>query len=615
MLASGDIISHQMSVTKRRVIYLVCAFSMLYTTQIFRVYDLSMPDFFTSETLKNPQKKSLIQNNRIRANILDRNGVVMATQLRVSHLIADPQKIIDPQNVAFQITHLFPDIDAVKLVEALSNKKSRYYLIKRNVIPSEQQILHDMGIPGIDFETSETRYYPQENLASHIVGLTKTDMHGIAGIEKYFENYLTDVNNDDLQLSLDLNIQHILKSALQKTQETFDAVGAAGLVMDIKTGEVLGMVSIPDFNPNNRSTMTDDTKFNRASVGTYEPGSVFKIINTAIALETQTSTLSSLYDVSKSVGIGRHRINDFHTYNGSLSVADIMRKSSNRGSVRMAERFGPHVQEYYFRKLGLFSPQKIELSEEGYPITGNISRIRMMTMSFGHGISVTPLQLAAAISTIVNGGYYVEPTLVKNKHKNSVLPQNFIDKNTSMNANIILEWAEDWRNNSNNNRPYFQKMQQINLKPIKSVHGERIFSQETSDLTRYTMRLVCELGGSGTHADVYGFPVMGKTGTAEKNKNGTYNKKSLISSFAGVFPAHNPQYVVYAMVDEPKPNKKISAYATGGVVAAPIIKEVIEHIAPLLGVKPINYPPNPHAVSDNMLDTQYHNELKKIKLR
>jgi membrane peptidoglycan carboxypeptidase len=205
--------------------------------------------------------------------------------------------------------------------------------------------------------------------------------------------------------------------------------------------------------------------------------------------------------------------------------------------------------------------------------------------------------------------------LIKNKHTDAALIKNPVNKNTSIDIKTVLEWANNWRNNSNNNRPYFQKMQHTDLKPIISVHGERVFSQETSDLTRYTMRLVCESGGSGTQADVYGFPVMGKTGTAEKNKDGTYNKKSLISSFAGVFPAHNPQYIVYAMVDEPKPNKKISAYATGGVVAAPIIKKVVEHIAPLLNINPIHYPPNPHAVSDNMLGNQYHNELKKVKLR
>jgi cell division protein FtsI (penicillin-binding protein 3) len=539
----------------------------------------------------------------------------MATQLRVSHLIADPQKIIDPDNVAFQISSLFPDIDAQKLLKGLSNKKSRYFLIKRNVIPSEQQMLHDMGIPGIDFETSQTRYYPQENLASHIIGLTDTDMHGVAGVERYFQEYLTNVNNTDLQLSVDLRIQYILKSALRKSIKTFNALGGSALVMDIKTGEILGMVSMPDFNPNNRATLNDITKFNRASVGAYEPGSVFKIINTAIALETKTSDLSSMYDVSKSVGIGRHRINDFHNYNGSLSVADIMRKSSNRGSVRMAERFGPHVQEYYFRKLGLFSPQNLELSEKGQSITGAISRIRMMTMSFGHGISVTPLQLASAISTVVNGGYYIEPTLIKNKHQKSQTP-NGLDNKSKVTADILSSWADDWRLNINNNRPYFNRMKAVNLKSVSATHGEQIFSKKTSDLVRYTMRLVCEVGGSGTQADVYGFPVMGKTGTAEKTSaTGGYNKKSLISSFAGVFPAHDPQYIVYTMIDEPKPNVKISRYATGGVVAAPIIKQVVEHIAPLLNIKPLHYPQTPHAVSENMLDKEYSHDLEKIKLR
>ena len=432
MFASGDIVSQRMAVTKKRPIYVAVFFVVLYLITILRVYDLSMPNFFYAQEDQNKKKSFLVKNNKIRAAIVDRHGVVMATQLKVSHLIADPYKIINPSEVAFEIQSLFPDIDMQKLLKSLSNKKSRYYIIKRNVTPSEQQALHDMGIPGIDFETSEMRYYPQENLASHVIGLTDTDMHGVAGIERYFEKYLTQSNKQNLQLSIDLRVQYVLKTALEKSIKTFDAIGGSALVMDVKTGEILGMVSAPDFNPNNRSTMTDITKFNRASVGAYEPGSVFKIINTAIALETKTSTLSSLYDVSKSPTIGRYPISDYHHYNGSLSVVDIMRKSSNRGSVRMAERFGPYVQEYYFRKLGLFTPQNIELPEKGQSITSSISRIRMMTMSFGHGIAVTPLQLSSAISTIVNGGYYIEPTLLKNKH-------NIIsDDNHDINQKIIF---------------------------------------------------------------------------------------------------------------------------------------------------------------------------------
>lgn len=622
MFVSGDVVSSQMAMTKRRPIYVALFFFGVYFTAICRVYDLSMPDFF--QTHSTETKKSFIKNNKIRANVVDRHGVTMATQIKVSHLIADPQKIINPSAVAYEINSLFPEIDAEKLVKTLSNKRLRYTLIKRNITPSEQQKIHDMGIPGVDFEISETRYYPQENLASHVIGLTNTDMHGVAGVERYFEKYLTDPNSKDLQLSIDLRVQYILKSALEKSIETFEAIGGAALVMDVKTGEILGMVSNPDFNPNNREAMKKpekkdqekDSAFNRASVGAYEPGSVFKIINTAIALETKTSNLASLYDVSKSAGIGRHRIRDYHHFNGSLSVADIMRKSSNIGSIKMAERFGPHVQEYYFRKLGLFSPQNIELSEKGQSLTSPISRIRMMTMSFGHGIAVTPLQLSSAIATIVNGGYYIEPTLIKNKHNATLNHDNPVDTNTTIPENTLSEWANLWRINSQNNRPYFQQMKNVNLSLIQSTHGERLFSQRTSDLTRYAMRLVCEAGGSGTRADVYGFPVIGKTGTAEKpSQSGGYNHKSLISSFAAVFPAQNPQYIVYAMVDEPKPNKKISLTATGAIVAAPVVKEVIEHIAPLLNVKVVNYTPTTHAVSDNMLDSHYTDELKQIKLR
>lgn len=626
MLASGDVTSLHMARTKRRPLYIAGLFIVLYVMAIFRVYDLSMPDFF-QEHKKTSKKTILTRNPKIRANIVDRHGVMMATQLSVSHLIADPQKIINPSDVAYQIHDLFPEIDIEKITTILSNKRLRYALIKRNITPAEQQKIHDMGIPGIDFEVSETRYYPQENLASHVIGFTDIDMVGRAGIENFFNDYLADSQNSHLQLSIDLRVQYILKAALEKARHTFDAIGGSALVMDVKTGEILGMVSNPDFNPNNLQTIIrnavkkeESTDFNRASAGAYEPGSVFKIINTAIALETKTSQLSTLYDVSKTAGIGRHRIRDYHHVNGSLSVADIMRKSSNIGSVKMAEQFGPHVQEYYFRKLGLFSPQNIELSEKAKSITSPISRIRMMTMSFGHGIAVTPLQLSTAIATIVNGGYYIEPTLIKNKHKNVLdndtsSDSEILDRKMSIPEKTLAEWANLWRANSHNNKPYFQQMKSVDLSPVKSLYGERLFSQRTSDLTRYAMRLVCEVGGSGTRADVYGFPVIGKTGTAEKPSKGGYNRKSLISSFAAVFPAQNPQYVVYVMVDEPKPNKKISLTATGAIVAAPVVKEVIEHIAPLLNVKVVNYTPTIHAVSDNMLDARYSDTLKQIKLR
>lgn len=616
--AGGDKLNAQMSCSKRRLMFVSLVFLGLYTTVIIRVYDLSMPDFFSEQPENTTQH--YIKNNNIRANIVDRNGVVMATQLKVSHLIADPKKILDAKDAASKISYVFPNIDKEKLVEYLSNKQSRYHLIKRNVTPTEQQALHNMGIPGISFEVSETRFYPQQSLAAHILGLTDTDMHGIAGVERYFQGYLTTPETKNLQLSIDLRVQYILQRALKNSIDTFNALGGAALVMHIKTGEVLGMVSMPDFNPNNRATMTSETAFNRASVGVYEPGSVMKIINTAIALESNTSKIGTRYDVSKVIGIGHYRIRDFHAYNDSLSVADILRKSSNIGSVKMAEKFGPHVQDYYFRKLGLFSPQNIELSEKSQSLDKKrLSRIRMMTMSYGHGIAVTPLQLASAISTIVNGGYYTRPTILLDSQRKILGDNEKTDNKTNsrtVDKTTLSEWASLWRQNTQQTRKYFKKMKSVDLSDIHPVHGERIFSQKTSDFTRYAMRLVCEPGGSGTRADVYGFPVMGKTGTAEKpSAKGGYNRKSLISSFAGVFPAHKPEYVVYAMVDEPQVNQEISNYVTGGIVAAPIVKEVVEHIAPLLDIKPLNYPKSSHAVSENMLDKRYDNEIQQVRLR
>ncbi len=474
-----------------------------------------------------------------RGDIVDRQGELLATNLVTASLFANPRRVPDAAAAARGLARVLPEFSAAELTKKLSADRAFVWL-KRNLTPRQQFEINRLGIPGLDFQHEERRVYPLGALTAHVVGFTGVDNGGLAGIEKSFDAALA-AGGGPLQLSLDLRVQYILRKTLGDQIEKFGAIGGGGVIMDVETGEVIAMVSLPDFDPNSLSETDADARFNRITLGVYELGSVFKIFNHAIALESGVASLRDGYDASKPIRISRFTISDFHGENRWLSLPEIFKFSSNIGSAKMALDVGAKRQREYLSTFGLLTRTGIELPEQGRPIYPTVAAWRdvsTMTIAYGHGIAVSPLQLAAATAAMVNGGLLLPPTLMKRS-------------------------------------------------PSDPVVGKRVISPTTSDSMRRLMRLVVE-DGTGRNAAAPGYVVGGKTGTADKPLGGRYAKEAVISSFAAVFPVNAPRYVVVVMLDEPKGIKESFGFATAGWTAAPVVAQVITQAAPILGVWPVD---------------------------
>jgi len=470
-----------------------------------------------------------------RGDIIDRNGILVATSLPTASLYADPTLVLDAQEAVEQLASILPDLNRDDTLAKLSANR-RFAWIKRNLTPDQQYAINHLGIPGLSFQREERRVYPHGALMSHVVGLTDTDGNGIAGIERFFDGVL-DGNDQALKLSLDVRVQSLVRDELLRTMEEFSAIGAAGIVMDVNTGELISMVSLPDFDPNVPGVADFDSIFNRAAKGVYEMGSTFKLFTAAMALDVGTVGLEDGYDASEPIRVARFTISDYHAKNRWLSVPEILIHSSNIGAAKMAMDVGTERQQRYLSDLGLLDPATVELPEVGKPLKPARWRdINTMTISFGHGIAVSPLQLASGIATLVNGGVRRQSTL-------------------------------------------------LNIEPNAAIPGERVLSEDTSIKMRALMRLVVRRG-TGKNADAKGYLVGGKTGTADKQVAGKYSRNSRIASFAGAFPIHDPRYVVLVVVDEPKGIKRTFNYATGGWVAAPAVGNIVSQMGPMLGIRP-----------------------------
>lgn len=471
-----------------------------------------------------------------RADIVDRNGVVLASSLPTASFYTDPSEVLDADQSAKKIAGIFPEIDSDDLAKQLK-RGGRFIWIKRNLSPEQQLAANRLGLPGFDFLREEQRIYPHGPLSAHVLGATDIDGNGIAGIEKYFDQRLRQTGKP-LALSVDVRVQSILRAELIAAISEFKAIGGAGVVYDVRTGEVVAMASLPDFDPNERNSYTGDARFNRATKGVYEMGSTFKLFTAAMALDSGTINMKSGYDATTPIKIARFTINDYHAQKRWLSVPEIIVHSSNIGAAKMAVDVGTDGQRAYLRKLGLLREAAVELPEVGRPLVPSTWReINTMTISYGHGIAVSPVQLSVAIGALANGGILRPATLLR--HESG-----------------------------------------------KPVPGEQVISEETSLALRKLMRLVVAKG-TGRKAAAKGYFVGGKTGTAEKQFGGRYKKKAKISSFVAAFPIQDPRYVVFAMVDEPIGNKRTFNYATGGWVAAPIVGRVVSQIGPLLGIEPM----------------------------
>ncbi|MEE2761219.1 MAG: penicillin-binding protein 2 [Pseudomonadota bacterium] len=471
--------------------------------------------------------------SKVRANITDRNGILLATSLPTAALYANPNHVLDPILAAKRLARILPELDEADLRKKLSSK-STFVWLHRNLTPDRQFKVNTLGIPGLYFQGMERRVHPHGALAAHVLGITDIDGKGLSGVEMQFDNRLTS-DGGALTLSLDIRVQAMFRDALSRQQNKFSAIGAVGVLLDVQNGEVISMVSLPDYDPNSPVPAAGDAVFNRATKGVYEMGSTFKLFTAAMALDTGASKMTSRFDATKPIRIHGFTISDYHAKNRWLTVPEILIHSSNIGAAKMAMQVGTARQKQYLRSFGLTQAASIELPEVGTPLTPNRWRdVTTMTIAYGYGIAVSPLQLTAAVATLVNGGYRVKPTILLGTGKKG---------------------------------------------------GERILKAGTSKQMRDLMRLVVT-EGSGKNAATKGFLLGGKTGTAEKPDRQGYGGRRVRSSFIAVFPFDAPRYAVLALFDEPKGLKETHGNATGGWVAAPVVKEVVQRLSPLLGLRP-----------------------------
>ncbi len=499
-----------------------------------------------------------------RADIVDRQGRILATNLSTYSLYAQPPLMIDKRRSARELVAIFPDLDEQKLVKQFTGKR-KFLWIKKKLSPEQMQQVHDIGDPGLLFGPREMRLYPNGKLAAHVLGgasfgregVNSAEVIGVAGVEKTFDAYLRDPANGGrpLQLSLDLTVQAAVRRVLWGGMKLMNARGATAVLMDVKTGEIVALASLPDFDPNDRprpltkGEAADSPLFNRAVQGLYELGSTYKIFAAAQALDIGLMNPSTLVDTKGPLRWGKYKIRDFHNYGNQLTLTDVIVKSSNIGAARVALQIGAKRQQEFLKSLGLFDPTTLEMVEArgARPLLPpKWSEISTMTVSYGHGISASPVHLAAAYAAMVNGGTRVQPTLLKQAG-----PQN----------------------------------------------GERVISQKTSETIRNMLRQVV-VRGTASFGEVEGYAVGGKTGTADKPKpTGGYYKDKVIATFASVFPANDPKYVLIVTLDEPVETSGPKPRRTAGWTAVPVAAEIIRRVAPLLDIRPQIEPLHPVGVT------------------
>jgi cell division protein FtsI (penicillin-binding protein 3) len=492
-----------------------------------------------------PRVARPVSTGPVRADIVDRNGRLLATMLDSPSLYADPREVLDAADATNKLLTALPDLNRAAVYAKLSSHKGFVWL-QRHLTPAQEYAVNQLGIPGLQFEHEERRVYPYGTLTAHVVGYVGIDNEGLGGIERGLDSVIRG-RTEPLQLSVDIRLQYILHEELKRVVDDFTAKGGDGLIMNVNTGEVLAMESLPDFDPNHPGAPDPEhpgvpiaeRMFDRVTQGDYEIGSVFKIFTTATALDCGAATMTSVFDATHDIHIGRFTISDYHGKHRPLSLPEILMYSSNIGEAKIGLAIGAARQQEYLRRFGLMTPPKIEIKEIGRPHYPHPWReVNVMTIAFGHGISETPIQIATAGSALVNGGILRPATLLK-------IPAG------------------------------------------EAPEGRRVILPETSEHMRKLLRLVVEYG-TGEMIDTPGYVVGGKTGTADKVVGARYADRKLLSSFLAVFPMTAPKYLVLIMVDEPHPNKESHGYATAGWTAAPAAGRVIKRIAPLLGVPPVD---------------------------
>lgn len=489
-----------------------------------------------------------------RADIVDRQGRILATNLETYSLYAQPQLMVDPAAAAQKLVAIFPDLDRDRLLKDFTSAR-KFLWIKKKLSPEQQQAVHDIGEPGLLFGPREMRLYPNGRLAAHVLGgasfgregVHAAEVVGVAGVEKYLDDRLRDPaqSNEPLVLSLDLSVQAAMERVLLGGMKIMNAKGAVGILMEVNTGEVVAVASLPDFDPNDRPALPvsgrpdDSPLFNRAVQGVYELGSTFKVFAIAQALELGLVTPDTVINTKTPMTWGKFRIRDFRNYGPEQTVTNVIVKSSNVGTARIAMEIGGTRQRAFLEQLGFMEPSPVEITEAAGSkplLPAKWSELSTMTISYGHGLSTSPMHLAAAYATIANGGRRVTPTLLHDK---------------------------------------------------THAPGVRVISEQTAAAMRKMLREVVS-HGTGSLAEVPGYAVGGKTGTADKPQaNGKgYEKDKVIATFASLFPAHDPKYVLVVALDEPVETSGEEPRRTAGWTAVPVAAEIIRRVAPLLGLRP-----------------------------
>jgi cell division protein FtsI (penicillin-binding protein 3) len=482
-----------------------------------------------------------------RPDIVDRNGAILATDVKAASMFGEPRRIIDKDEAIELLTATVPDLDETEVRERLRTRKGFVWL-KREITAKQQQDIHKLGIPGIGFLRENKRVYPTGNEVAHLIGLVNIDNQGIAGMEKWLDNqgladlhragFAIDRLQQPIELSVDLRVEHALRDELLKAKEKFHAKAASGLVTNVNTGEIVAMVSVPDFDPNNPREAHDPDRINRLTTGVYEMGSTFKAFTLAMALDTGKYGLDSLWDARGPLHYGKFAIHDDEPKGRFLNMKEVFTFSSNVGAARIALSQGVEAHKAFLRKMGQMERLRTELPESASPILPrHWSDLNTITIAFGHGMAVAPLQAVMGVSALANGGLLIPPTFLKRSEEE---------------ARAI---------------------------------AKRVIKPETSDKMRFLMRLNAEIG-TAKRANVPGYYIGGKTGTAEKVINGRYAKKKVLTAFTAIIPADKPKYQLLIMLDEPQPLKETYGFITSGWNAVPTAGNVITRIGPLLGIEP-----------------------------
>ena len=520
-----------------RILFAVCCVAFAYIMVAFRLLDTCILPNWYDEVEDN----NYVLHEKIhRADIVDRNGAIVATSLPTKDLDANVKNILSPRETAIKLVEIFPELKFDTVYKKLKRKKGTF-TIKRNLSPHQQSLIMALGNPGLEFRANEKRVYPHKNLLSHVVGIADIDNNGISGLEKGWNERIT-TSEIPVKLSIDLGVQDTIHHILAKNMEKFHALSATAILMNANSGEIVAMVSLPDFDPNNITNDDKNALFNTATARVYENGSVLKVFNTAMSLESGKVKLSEKFDATEPLKLKYNTIYDYRGENRWLSVEEVLIYSSNIGSARMALQAGFNEQYNFLKKIKFLDRLETELVETARPLvppfnSWKISDSTVATIGYGYGISISPLHIISAYAAVVNGGIYHNPTVIHKEKQDS---------------------------------------------------GVRVISDNTSKQMRKLMRAVVTQG-SGKRANILGYEVGGKTGTANKlDQNGKYEKKKVRTTFISAFPISNPKYALLVMLDEPKAIKETWGFTTSGSNAVPTGAEIITAIAPQLNV-PANY--------------------------